>query len=334
MAVTSDSFGGVDLSRLPAPDIIEPLDFETILAQALAQFKTYFPSFNAMLESEPVCMLIQLFCFRELLLRQRVNEAGRAVMPAYALGGDLDHLAATVGVERFILTLGNPALDIPPVYESDEDLRRRMVLAPEGFSVAGPEGAYVFHALSAHSDVLDASAVSPEPDDIKALVLSVLDDHDAGPALVTAMQSALDGASWPGMVMVTTLSRTGDGTPDPDVLAAVDTKLSDKSIRPLTDHVTVQAADVVHFAIVAALTFLSGPDRSLVMAEAQKRLNEYLAITRRLGRDVTRAGIIAALHPEGVQNINLISPAADIVLTRVQASFCTGITLTDEGVGE
>jgi phage-related baseplate assembly protein len=44
--------------------------------------------------------------------------------------------------------------------EADEDLRQRIVLAPESFSVAGPELAYVFHARSAHPDVLDASATS------------------------------------------------------------------------------------------------------------------------------------------------------------------------------
>ena len=334
MAVASDSFAGVDLSRLPAPDVIEALSFETILAAQIAQFKTFFPDFDAGVESDPVVKVLQLASYRELLLRQRVNDAARAVMPAYAMGADLDALAAIVGVERFVLAPGNPEEDIPPVYEKDEDLRRRMVLAPEGFSVAGPEGAYIFHALSAHSDVLDASAVSPEPEDIKELVLTVLDDHGAAPALITAMQAALNDARWPGMVMVTTLSRTGDGTPDPEVLAAVDTKLSDKSIRPLTDHVTVQSAEIIPFAITATMTFLSGPDRSLVMAEAESRLRDYLANTFRIGRDVTRAGIIAALHPEGVQNINLISPASDIVLTREQAGFCTGVTLNDAGVGE
>jgi len=333
MSDASDNFAGVDLSRLPPPDIIEPLGFETIYARNLARFQVLFPSFDATVESDPVVIVIQLFSYQEMLMRQRVNEAGRAVMPAFAQGSDLDHLAAAVGVGRFIITAGNPALNIAPVYESDDDLRRRMVLAPEGFSVAGPEGAYIFHALSAHSDVLDASAVSPEPDDIKALVMSVLADHDAAPALVDAMQTALDGASWPGDVLVTALSRIGDGTPEPVVLAAVDTKLSGNSIRPLTDHVTVQAAEIIPFAIIAGITFLSGPDRSLVMAEAQRRLNEHLAITRRLGRDVTRAGIIAALHPEGVQNIDLISPPEDIELTRMQASFCTGITLNDDGVG-
>ncbi len=300
MAIASDSFSGVDLSRLPPPTVIEALDFETIYAQALAQFQTYFPTFDATVESDPVVKILQLFAYRELVLRQRVNDAARAVMPAYAVGADLDALAALLGLERFVLDPGDPENEIRPTLEADDDLRRRMVLAPEGLSVAGPEGSYIFHALSADGDVLDASAVSPTPGD----------------------------------VLVTVLSRTGDGTPAPEVLAAVENRLTDKSIRPLTDNVTVQGADVVDFSITATMTFLSGPDRSLVLAEAQARLNSHLAATLRLGRDVTRAGIIAALHPEGVQNIALASPAADIVLSRQQAGHCTSITLIDAGVGE
>lgn len=297
MAIASDSFTGVDLSRLPAPDVIEQLSFETIRAAALAQFQVYFPAFDATLESDPVVKLIELFAYRELLLRQRVNEAARAVMPAYAAGADLDALAALFGIERYILDPGNPAEGTLPTYESDEDFRRRMVLAPEGYSVAGPVGAYIFHALSADADVLDASATSPSP----------------------------------GQVVVTVLSRSGNGTPSPAVLAAVDARLNVQAIRPLTDMVTVQPASIVDFAITAELTFYDGPDRSVVMAAAEAALDAYLASAIRLGRDVTRAAIIAALYREGVQNVELSAPAADLVLASNQAGHCTAVTLVDGG---
>ncbi|NUV25651.1 hypothetical protein MS6204_04603 [Escherichia coli] len=42
------------------------------------------------LESEPATKLLQENAYRELLLRQRINEAAQAVMVAYAMGGDLD----------------------------------------------------------------------------------------------------------------------------------------------------------------------------------------------------------------------------------------------------
>src|SRR3546814_4822909 len=106
------------------------------------------------------------------------------------------------------------------------DFRRRMVLAPEGYSVAGPEGAYIFHALSAHADVLDASATSPAP----------------------------------GEVLVSVLSRAGSGVPSPELLATVATFVSDETRRPLTDFVTVQAAGIVDYSVSANLTTFSGPD--------------------------------------------------------------------------
>ena len=242
----------------------------------MAQFQGLFPGFDATVESDPVVKLIQLFCYREMVLRQRVNDAARAVMVAYAKGADLDALAALFRVERFIITPADPDTATPAVLETDDDLRRRMVLAPEGYSVAGPEGAYIYHALSASADVLDASATSPSP----------------------------------GVVVVSVLSRSGDGTAPQATLDAVTAKLTDQGIRPLTDFVTVQSAAVVAFNVVATLYFFSGPDRSVVMAAAQARLDDYLANARRLGRDITRAGIIAALSPEGVQNVILQSPAA------------------------
>lgn len=300
MPASSDSFTGVDLSRLPAPDVIEQLDFETILAQATAQFLTLFPEFTATLESDPVIKLLELFAYRELVLRQRVNDAAHAVMPAYALGSDLDAIAAGFGVERFILDPGNPLLGIPPTYESDADFRRRMVLGPEGFSVAGPAGAYIFHALSADGNVRDASVESPTP----------------------------------GAVVITILSRIGTGEASPELLTTVYEKLNSDTIRPLTDFVTVQSATIVPFAIEADIFFLNGPDQSLVLAEAQARLADHLAATLKLGRDVNRAGIIAALHAEGVQNVILTSPAADIVITRAEAGSVTGIVINDAGVAE
>ena len=138
-------------------------------------------------------------------------------MLAYARGSNLDHLGALMGVARLQLDPGVPAEGIPPTMESDEDLRRRIQLAPEGFSVAGPEGAYIFHALSADGDVLDASATSPTP----------------------------------GSVVVSIMSRTGNGAASSELVAAVQAVLASDNVRPLTDFVTVQSAEIVDFAVNA-----------------------------------------------------------------------------------
>lgn len=290
----------VDLSRLPAPTVIEPLSYEEIYAAMLADLRAHLPSFDATVESDPAVMLLQVAAYREFMLRARVNDAARAVMPAYAIGADLDHLAALFGVTRLTLDPGDATRGIPPILESDDDFRRRMVLAPEGYSVAGPEGAYIYHALTANPAVLDASATSPTP----------------------------------GEVLVTILSRDGDGTASADLVATVVRYLSADTRRPMTDHVTVQSAQILRYAIDATVTTFPGPDAAIVLAAGRRRLDAYVAACHLLGRDVTRSGIFGALHIDGVVNVTLASPAADIVIDRTQASWCTDIAVTHAGTGE
>lgn len=300
MAAMADAtFTAVDLSRLPAPDIIDPLDFETIYADAVAYLQTLMPEFVSR-DSDPVSKLLQVFAYLAQLHRQRVNDAARAVMPAYAVGADLDNIAALFGIARFTITPADVVLGIPAAMESDADFRRRMVLAPEGYSVAGPEGAYIFHSLSADADVLDASATSPAP----------------------------------GEVLVSVLSRTGSGEASPALVDAVAAYVSDEKRRPLTDFVTVQSADIVEYDVAATITTFSGPDGSVVLDAARVKLDDYVASSHRLGRDITRSGIFAALHVEGVQNVVLTTPAADIIVSREQAPFYTGIVLDYAGTGE
>ena len=298
-AMADATYTAVDLSRLPAPDIIEALDFETIQADAIARMLELMPDFENR-DSDPVTKLLQVVSYIVQLVRQRVNDAARAVMPAYAVGADLDNIAALFGITRLTITPADTVLGIPAVMESDTDFRRRMVLAPEGYSVAGPEGAYIFHALSADADVLDASATSPAP----------------------------------GEVLVSILARSGSGEASPDLVAIISAYVSDETRRPLTDFVTVQSADIVEYDVVATLTTFSGPDGGVVLAAAQASLDAYVESSHRLGRDITRSALFAALHVEGVQNVVLTSPAADIVISRTQAPYCTGTTVNYAGTGE
>lgn len=334
MAAMADTiFTAVDLSRMPAPDVVEALDFDTILADAIARMKAEMPTFEER-ESDPATKLLRVVSYMVQLIRQRINEAARAVMVAYATGADLDNLGALFGVTRFTITPADDALGIAAVMESDTDFRRRMVLAPEGYSVAGPEGAYIFHSLSADADVLDASATTPKPDSIRQLIQSVLVNYGASSDLRTAMADALNAAIWPGQVIVSVLSRAGDGIAAADLVAKVEAYLSDETRRPLTDFVTAQSAAIVPYTIVAEVTTFRGPDAALVLATARARLDAYVADSHRLGRDITRSAIMAALHVEGVQNVVLTSPAADIIITRQQAPSCTGIAITHQGDGE
>lgn len=292
----------IDLSLLSAPQVVEELDFEEILAAMLADLQTRDAGFDALVESDPAYKILEVAAYRELLIRQRVNDAARAVMLAYAEGSDLDQLAALYGIERLLIDAGDPNAT-PPVsatYESDSTLRRRVQLAPEGWTSAGSQGAYRYHALSASAQVKDVSVQSPSP----------------------------------GEVLVSVLAEGGDGTPDAALLSTVAAALSDETVRPLCDGVTVQAAQVVPYSVTAELTLFAGPDAEAVRMAAEAAAKTYVEASHAIGRDLTLSGLYAALHQPGVQRVALISPTADIVTTAAQAPWCQALGVTVAGVAD
>jgi phage-related baseplate assembly protein len=296
------TYTAVDLPGLPFPQAVEVLDYETILAATLADLVARDPSFTALVESDPAFKILEVSAYRELLVRVRVNEAIKAVTLAYAIGADLEQIAARYDVERLLLDAGNPDAvpPIPPTFEDDASLRRRTQLAFESFSTAGPAGAYIFHSLGADADVLDAAVHSPTP----------------------------------GQVVVAVLSRTDTGTAPDETLDAVELALNADEVRPITDEVIVQSAEIVEYTVEATLTSYPGPDSAVVMAAAQASIENYVARSKRLGRDITISGVYAALHQEGVRAVTLVEPAASIINDWDQAPHCTGITLTYGGTGD
>lgn len=293
----------VDLSQLPAPDVVETLDYETVLAERKAAFLALVPAEDRDawartlgLDSEPVTMFLQESAYRELILRQRINEAALADMLPYSSGTDLDNLVVNFNVERLIVQAGDDTVTppIPEIMESDADLRSRSQQAFEGLSVAGPTAAYEFFARSASGSVADVSATSPSP----------------------------------ACVTVTVLSQDGDGTAADELLQAVSDALNDETVRPVADRVTVQSAEIIDYTISATLHLYSNlsATEALILATAKERLNSYIS-GRWLGRGASLSGIYAALQVEGVQRVELTSPAGDVICTPQQAAYCSSITL-------
>lgn len=293
----------IDLSQLDPPDIVETIDFETILAARKAKLVSLYPADQQAeiaatleLESEPIVMMLQENAYREVVLRQRINDAARAVMLAYAKDKDLDQLGADYDVKRLTIT---PADDttIPPtaaVMEEDSDYRLRIQLSMEGYTTAGSTGSYEFAARSADADLKDVQVLSPAP----------------------------------GVVVVYALSRTGDGTAGDALIANVTAALNADDTRPLTDQVEVRTAEIVPYKIRAELVMYSGPDTSTVSDVAHAAGQAYADSVQRIGADVAQSGIYKALHQPGVKQVNLIEPAANLVIDDGMASYCTDIELT------
>lgn len=295
----------VDLSQLPQPAVIESLDFEVILADVKNLIINAFPpDFRAAVtaalkfESEPLNIIAQVVAWRELLLRQRINDSAAACMLSHSVSTDLDNIAANMDTERLVITPATDTTDA--VIESDTALRMRAQAAFDGLSVAGPSGAYEYFAKSASGKVADAKATSPSP----------------------------------AVVVLSVLSIDGDGTASPDLLATVTSALSTEDRRPVADRLTVQSAEIVSYSINARLFFYPGPESEPIQNAAHDALTSWLALQGRIGRDVARSAIMAALHVQGVQRVELTEPATDIVISDTQAARCIAVTLEKGGTDE
>lgn len=284
----------VDLSQLPAPQVLESLDFEGVYGEELQRFRAYMgDKWDALLESDPITKLLELGAYRRMQNRARVNDAAKALMLAYARGADLDQLAANVNLQRLVVQAEdlNAVPPIERVLEADDALRERVQLVYEGLTTAGPRNSYILHARNASGRVADATAESPAPAE----------------------------------VVVTVLDLEGTGLAQPELLETVRAHLSDDDLRPVGDRLTVQAAEILPYRVEAVLYKAgTGPENEAILAACKARLQAWVNPRRRLGLEVSRSGVDAQLHIDGVSRVELVG-WTDIRPTKEQAAWCEAI---------
>lgn len=180
--------------------------------------------------------------------------------------------------------------------ETDEQLRVRLVERIRGSSAAGSESWYRFHALTADVDVEEVGIDTPSP----------------------------------GVVRATVRSRVGDGVPTPELLAAVQARLSDPTIRVVTDQVIVAAPVVAPVAVEAVIYLL--PETPLgVFQGLEPLLVGAFQAEASLGWDVTPSWLIGVLQVDGVQRVELASPAATVVCDPTTLPVLTTVSITFGG---
>ena len=122
------------------------------------------------------------------------------------------------------------------------------------------------------------------------------------------------------------MSRDEDGKADEALVLAVEEKESAEDVRPLTDKVIVQGAEITSYKLTASLSLYDGPDKELVRQEAEAQFWDYATTRHKLGEMITGSGLHASLQVEGVQKVTL-EDWQDIECTEFQAPYCTGLTL-------
>ncbi len=183
--------------------------------------------------------------------------------------------------------------------ESDEAYRERIHIAPESFSSAGPREAYEYWARSASKDILDVLVYSPSPMEVEIRVL-------------------LTGGELPGV----------------EVLNTVDAACNDRSIRPLTDRVTVLAPNVVSYNI--DLTYCIASDdvtsATAIQEAVQAAVTEYVLWQKsRIGRDILPSELIRRVMNAGARRVDMVSPT-HITVANTDVAVADAIHVTYGGL--
>ncbi|WP_235424816.1 baseplate J/gp47 family protein [Vibrio vulnificus] len=137
----------IEIPQLPPPEVVKQLDAASIRARMLNRYAQLM-GIDAPKVGDPLYNAFYAMSEEVTRARQEFQDMSLDNMVAFSGGANLQHLGAARPVEKYDT-------------ETDEQYRRRVQMAPEGFSTAGPDGAYIFHALNAHEDVLDAFPLNP-----------------------------------------------------------------------------------------------------------------------------------------------------------------------------
>lgn len=185
--------------------------------------------------------------------------------------------------------------------ESDPDFADRIRLAPNSFSVAGPEKAYVYHAKSVSPAIIDVKVDSPTPGEVDVYVLLT------------------------------------DGTlPTEDTLEQIEAHLSDEDIRPLTDYVVVKAPTASNYEIELHY-WISQEDSSKaaqIQADVEAAVEQYrLWQQTKIGRDITPGKLLQLVFAAGASRVDnsKLKPATWKMLEAMQVAQCTKVSVVYEG---
>ncbi|MGO4287552.1 baseplate J/gp47 family protein [Bosea sp. TAB14] len=293
----------IDLSRLPPPDAILPLDHPTLLAAFVTQFLAYWedlratrpelPSFTAeSLATDPAIVIGRVTAYLRLLDRAMVNNAIRAVLAPLAKKADLDNVVARQGVVRLETAPGVP--------ETDEQLFHRYLLS-FGRAAAGSIDRILFDAWKAWPAMWDAR---------------------------------VNGFAVHGRRGETDLVIAGAGGITPtENLAAVRAAVTAPSSKVEAIGMFVLAATPLTYAVSQVIKVPVGPDAELVRLEAAARVAAATDARHLIGGTIQRDLVAGSAYGASIAEVAHASPTADVAASPYQIPVRTDLSITVEVQG-
>lgn len=160
--------------------------------------------------------------------------------------------------------------------EDDDSLKERIYAYPNSYSTAGSIGAYEYHAKTASPEIGDVVVRSEVPGEVDIYFIC-------------------DGGGIPGEALI----------------QKVKDYLDDRSIRPLTDKVTVRAPASKEYDI--SMTYYIPLSRKSATASIQADVDTAVSIyntwqTERIGRDINPSYLIQKVMEAGAKRVAVESP--------------------------
>lgn len=188
--------------------------------------------------------------------------------------------------------------------ESDAELAERIRMAPNSFSVAGPEKAYVYHASTVSAAIIDVKATSPEP----------------------------------GFVNVYTLLEGGE-LPSDELLSQIEAHLQADTLRPLTDYVKALAPVKREFSIHVDY-WIASEDKTksvAIQGAVEEAVNQYRTWQQtKIGRDISPSRLIHNVIAAGAARIDesTLRPNAFGAVGDYEVAQCVDVTINYMGFKE
>ena len=278
----------IDLSRLPAPEAIEALDFETLLAAFKARFVTAWNSARAKDASLPVYDTIDLetdsaniagqaWSWLRLLDRQRVNDGLKALLAVLASKGNLDTVVAGKNVQRQVII---PATgEAAAVMEGDVALLRRYLLAFDLPSSAAA-GRYLYDAWTAWPQSADKT-------------LGLWDARVNGRAVHGRRGDTDVVLIGPGGRLLTS-----------DELATIRSAVAHPDRTPEAVGLSVMSASRQEYQVALTVEVASsGPSPALLKAEAEKRVLAAATDRIAINGEIPAALLSGAAYGSGIVKV-------------------------------
>lgn len=140
----------------------------------------------------------------------------------------------------------------------------------------------------------------------------------------------------PGQLDIRLLSSEGDGTADAQIVANVEDALDDETLRPMTDVITVESAEIVKYSVAFDVWLWPGTSQSVYAAVKNKAISAVKSL-HRIGKDVTKYTLWGMSAAEGVAKVDITilnsseTSVDSVDVDDTKAAYCTNVTVNEKG---